>query len=306
MSCLRNVKTKDCSLLNETFLMNKSKFSYIVCAVVYMAGCSHSSMMAQPKITTTQSISKPDQTFAAQKDIQHLFEQAHAHAVFVTYDGVQYQSYGTDLSRAKTEYIPASTFKMLNALIGLQHQKATTTEVFKWDGQKRSFAAWEKDFNLGSAMQASAVPVYQILAQRIGLDLMQKEIKRIGYGNQNIGQQVDQFWLVGPLKITPQHQTQFVYQLAKQQLPFDTAVQQQVKEMLFVEARGDNKLYAKSGWGMDVVPQVGWYSGWVEQSNGHVIAFSLNMQMDSQKDVAKRKQLTLDALDKLGIFHYLR
>lgn len=286
--------------------MNKSKFFYIVCAVLYLAGCSHSPMQTQTQANQMQPALNLNSTSTLQKQIQQLFKQAHAQAVFVTYDGVQYQSYGTDLSRAETKYIPASTFKMLNALIGLQHQKATTTEVFKWDGQKRSFAAWEKDFNLGSAMQASAVPVYQTLAQRIGLDLMQKEIKRIGYGNQNIGQQVDQFWLVGPLKITPNQQTQFVYQLAKQQLAFDTAVQQQVKEMLFVEARGEHKLYAKSGWGMDVTPQVGWYSGWVEQSNGKVIAFSLNMQMDSQKDIAERKQLTLDVLDKLGIFHYLR
>lgn len=286
--------------------MNRFKAFYIIFAILYLLGCGHTAMLTQQKVNTTQPIIKPSQKSVVKKEIQNLFEQAHAQAVFVTYDGVQYQSYGTDLSRAEREYIPASTFKILNALIGLQHQKATTTEVFKWDGQKRSFTAWEKDFNLGSAMQASVVPVYQTLAQRIGLDLMQKEIKRIRYGNQNIGHQVDQFWLVGPLKITPQHQTQFVYQLAKQQLPFDAFVQQQVKEMLFVEARGDNKLYAKSGWGMDVTPQVGWYSGWVEQSNGNVIAFSLNMQMDSQKNVAERKQLTLDVLDKLGIFHYLR
>lgn len=286
--------------------MNRSKHLYSVYAVLFLVGCSHTPTHTRLNANTAQAVIKPNLRFTVQKDIQRLFEQAHAEAVFVTYDGAQYQAYGTELSRAETEYIPASTFKILNALIGLQYQKAPSTEVFKWDGQKRSFAAWEKDFNLHEAMQASVVPVYQTLAQRIGLDLMQKEIKRIGYGDQNIGDKVDQFWLIGPLKITPQHQTQFVYQLAKQQLAFDASIQQQVKEMLFVEARGDNKLYAKSGWGMDVTPQVGWYSGWVEQSNGNVVAFSLNMQMDSRKDVAERKQLTLDVLDKLGIFHYLR
>lgn len=43
------------------------------------------------------------------------------------------------LKRASTEYVPASTFKMLNALIGLEHHKATPTEVFKWDGQSVYF-----------------------------------------------------------------------------------------------------------------------------------------------------------------------
>ena len=78
---------------------------------------------------------------------------------------------------------------------------------------------------------------------------MQKEISRLGFGNQKIGQQVDNFWLVGPLKITPEQEAQFVYQLATEQLPFDVKVQKQVKEMLYIERRGDTKLYAKSGWG---------------------------------------------------------
>ncbi|MGE8654643.1 MAG: class D beta-lactamase, partial [Acinetobacter gandensis] len=214
--------------------------------------------------------------------------------------------YGNDLKRAQTEYIPASTFKMLNALIGLQHAKATTNEIFKWNGEKRAFPTWEKDMTLAQAMQASAVPVYQQLARRIGHDLMQSEVQRIGFGNRNIGQQVDNFWLVGPLKITPEQEVQFAYQLATQTLPFDVVVQKQVKDMLYIESRGDAKLYAKSGWGMDVEPQVGWYTGWVDDGHGKITAFSLNMQMAAGDDVAERKQLTLDVLDKLGVFHYLR
>lgn len=241
-----------------------------------------------------------------QQQIPSLFNEAHTQAVFVTYDGSQVRSYGNDLKRAKTQYIPASTFKMLNALIGLQHQKASHTEVFKWKGEKRLFSIWEKDMTLAEAMQASAVPVYQELARRIGLDLMQKEVKRLHFGNAQIGTQVDNFWLVGPLKITPEQEARFAYQLAKKQLAFDPVVQQQVKQMLYIESRGETKLYAKSGWGMDVEPQVGWYTGWVEQPNGKVTAFAFNMQMHQDDDPAQRKQLTLDILDKLGLFYYLR
>ncbi|MEG0344366.1 MAG: class D beta-lactamase, partial [Acinetobacter sp.] len=241
-----------------------------------------------------------------QQEIPALLNQANTHAVFVSYDGSQLKSYGNDLKRAKTQYIPASTFKMLNALIGLQHHKATNTEVFKWNGEKRLFPTWEKDMTLAEAMQASAVPVYQELARRIGLDLMQKEVKRLHFGNAQIGTQVDNFWLVGPLKITPEQEARFAYQLAKKQLAFDPVVQQQVKQMLYIESRGETKLYAKSGWGMDVEPQVGWYTGWVEQPNGKVTAFALNMQMHQDDDPAQRKQLTLDILDKLGLFYYLR
>ncbi len=35
-----------------------------------------------------------------------------------------------------------------------------------------------------------------------------------------------------------------------------------------LSAEGENRLYAKSGWGMAVDPQVGWYVGFVEKADG--------------------------------------
>ena len=234
--------------------------------------------------------------------IAQLFDQAQSAGVLVIQRGQQIQVYGNDLSRADTEYVPASTFKMLNALIGLQHGKATTNEIFKWDGKKRSFAAWEKDMTLGQAMQASAVPVYQELARRIGLELMQQEVQRIQFGNQQIGQQVDNFWLVGPLKVTPKQEVQFVSALAREQLAFDPQVQQQVKAMLFLQERKAYRLYVKSGWGMDVEPQVGWLTGWVKTPQAEIVAFSLNMQMRNGMDPAIRLEILQQALAELGLY----
>ncbi|WP_425916098.1 class D beta-lactamase [Acinetobacter sp. TSRC1-2] len=282
----------------------KQGLFYLSCVMVFM-------QLTACQTGKDQSLNlfllKPISGITAERsaEIATLLNQANKQAVFITYDGHQFKSYGNALTRANHSYIPASTFKMLNALIGLQHHKVNATEVFKWDGKKRTFAAWEKDMTLGQAMQASAVPVYQELARRIGLDLMQQEIQRMGFGNQKIGQQVDNFWLVGPLKITSEQEAKFAYQLATEQLPFDAAVQKQVKEMLFIERRGNTKLYAKSGWGMDVQPQVGWYTGWVEQPNGQVTAFVLNLEMHDADDAGERKQLSLDILDKLGLFFYL-
>ncbi len=56
---------------------------------------------------------------------------------------------------------------------------------------------------------------------------------------------------------------------------------------------------------MDVQPQVGWYTGWVEQPNGKITAFVLNLEMHENDEVGERKQLSLDILDKLGLFFYL-
>lgn len=234
--------------------------------------------------------------------IAQLFDQAQSAGVLVIQRGQQIKVYGNDLSRADTEYVPASTFKMLNALIGLQHGKATTNEIFKWDGKKRSFSAWEKDMTLGQAMQASAVPVYQELARRIGLELMQQEVQRIQFGNQQIGQQVDNFWLVGPLKVTPKQEVEFVSALAREQLAFDPQVQQQVKAMLLLQEQQAYRLYAKSGWGMDVEPQVGWLTGWVKTPQAEIVAFSLNMQMRNGMDPAIRLDILQQTLAELGLY----
>ncbi len=281
------------------------KISVLFVLFVGLYGCTKQVSVMKSEHSASSTVINNQADIRVQ-EITTLFNEAQTQAVFVTFDGSTWRQYGNDLKRAQTEYIPASTFKMLNALIGLQHAKVTTNEIFKWNGEKRAFPTWEKDLTLGEAMQASAVPVYQELARRIGLALMQQEVKRLGFGNANIGKQVDNFWLVGPLKITPEQEAQFAYQLATQTLPFDVVVQKQVKDMLYIESRGDAKLYAKSGWGMDVEPQVGWYTGWVDDGHGKITAFSLNMQMAAGDDVAERKQLTLDVLDKLGVFHYLR
>ena len=43
------------------------------------------------------------------------------------------------------------------------------------------------------------VPVYQEIARRIGPERMRDDVARIGYGNSDIGDVIDRFWLQGPL-----------------------------------------------------------------------------------------------------------
>lgn len=273
--------------------MKTLQFGFIALITTFSSACTTIS----PFVETA----KNQQQQSAQQQIQQAFDQLQTTGVIVIKDKHGLHSYGNDLSRAQTPYVPASTFKMLNALIGLEHGKATSTEVFKWDGQKRSFPAWEKDMTLGQAMQASAVPVYQELARRIGLDLMQKEVQRIRYGNQQIGTVVDNFWLVGPLQITPVQEVLFVEKLANTQLAFKPDVQHAVQDLLLIEQKPNYKLYAKSGWGMDLEPQVGWWTGWVETATGEKVYFALNMHMKTGISASVREQLVKQSLTALGI-----
>ncbi|ENU5940771.1 OXA-24 family carbapenem-hydrolyzing class D beta-lactamase [Acinetobacter baumannii] len=236
-----------------------------------------------------------------EKAIKSYFDEAQTQGVIIIKEGKNLSTYGNALARANKEYVPASTFKMLNALIGLENHKATTNEIFKWDGKKRTYPMWEKDMTLGEAMALSAVPVYQELARRTGLELMQKEVKRVNFGNTNIGTQVDNFWLVGPLKITPVQEVNFADDLAHNRLPFKLETQEEVKKMLLIKEVNGSKIYAKSGWGMGVTPQVGWLTGWVEQANGKKIPFSLNLEMKEGISGSIRNEITYKSLENLGI-----
>ena len=273
--------------------MRKFKTLLALSTVLSLTACQTMTINNQKSVDLIQQQQLNNAT------ISSLFEQAKTNGVITIYDGNSYASYGNNVSRANTYYVPASTFKMLNALIGIENGLTTPDEVYKWRGEKRLFPAWEKDMTLTQAMTASAIPVYQELARRIGLNRMQNEVKRIGFGNSNIGNKVDDFWLVGPLKITPQQEAEFAYELANNRLPVSSASQEKVQTMMFNEEVNGNKVYAKSGWG-DVEPQVGWLTGWIVKPNGKIVAFSLNMEM--RKEIAaKRKEIAYQSLKQLGI-----
>jgi len=72
-------------------------------------------------------------------------------------------------------FLPASTFKITNSLIGLEIGRITDEQmVIKWDGIKRPVDEWNKDLTMTEAFKVSAVPYYQEVARRIGKDTMQK------------------------------------------------------------------------------------------------------------------------------------
>jgi len=72
-----------------------------------------------------------------------------------------------------------------------------------WDGVKRTFDSWNKDHDLRSAMEHSVVWYFQEIARRVGLAAMRSWVERLDYGDRQIGEEVDLFWLDGPLTISP-------------------------------------------------------------------------------------------------------
>lgn len=200
-------------------------------------------------------------------------------------------------------FLPASTFKIVNALIALQTGKATDTGMLiKWDRQTRTNKSWNKDLTLAEAFKVSSVPHFQELARRIGKDTMQQWIDSIGYGNKNLNGPIDSFWLNNQLKISPDEQLGLVKRLYFDQLPFMKNVQQQVRDMMLQEDNTLYKLSYKTGWGFDEENNnIGWVVGWIEE-NRHVYFFvTLVKSPDKEIDMQQvRLNITKDILKDLG------
>lgn len=204
-----------------------------------------------------------------------------------------------------TRYTPASTFKIVNSLIGLQTGAITNdTMTIKWDGVKRWNEDWNKDLGMKEAFKVSSVPYYQEVARRIGRDTMQKWLDSLHYGNRNTQGPIDSFWLNNRLKISPDEQLGLVKKLFFNQLPFRVSVQESVKDAMLWESNTAYKLSYKTGWGFDEADNnLGWMVGWIEE-NRHVYFF-VSLVKSGDKDIDMRKvrmNITKGILTQLGFF----
>jgi beta-lactamase class D len=202
-------------------------------------------------------------------------------------------------------FSPASTFKIVNSLIGLQTGVITNdTMLIKWDGIKRSNELWNKDMGMKEAFKASSVPYYQEVARRIGRDTMKRWIDSIGYGNKSMNGPIDSFWLNNAIKISPDEQLGLVKRLYFDQLPFRKSVHEQVRGAMLQEETTAYKLSYKTGWGFDEQKNnIGWQVGWVEENN-HVYFFVTFIKAGKEEiDMrAIRKNITTGILKHLGFF----
>jgi beta-lactamase class D OXA-10 len=197
-------------------------------------------------------------------------------------------------ARALKPFIPASTFKVVHALIALEAGVVKSEhQVFKWDGKPRSLKQWERDLTLRGAMQVSAVPVFQQFAREIGEKSMQKYLNKFSYGNADIGGGIDQFWLDGQLRISALNQVKFLESLYRNKLAASTLNQLIVKDALISEATPEYLVRSKTGYsgtGTELNPSIAWWVGWIEKET-EVYFFAFNMDVDNESKLPARKSI---------------
>jgi len=231
-------------------------------------------------LTASWFISCSPNNVKIDKSLEKYFKEDNVEGCFGMFNNGNGQFTVYNLDRYKdSAFSPASTFKIVNSLIGLQTGIAPNTQmIIKWDGINRSNTEWNKDLTMQEAFRVSAVPYFQELARRIGKDTMQFWLDSLHYGTTKIKSRIDTFWLDNSLKITPDEQLGLVKKLYFKQLAFYAPYQDTVKKLMLFEDNPAYKLSYKTGWGQkENGNQLGWIIGWIEE-NKHPYFFVLNFE----------------------------
>jgi beta-lactamase class D len=204
--------------------------------------------------------------------------------------------------RAEIHLSPASTFKIPHTLIALNEGVVSTDSLILWDKTDKGMKEWNKNQTLHSAFKVSCVWCYKEFASKISLEKYKNYLKELDYGNKTIGENVDDFWLDGSLKITTFEQIKFLKRLYKNDLPFKIEDMNTLKQIMIEEKNEDFKLSAKSGWSTRFESESGWYIGYVETKDD-VWFFATNIITHGAKDLPLRKEITIEALKIKGILN---
>ncbi|AVP97845.1 hypothetical protein C7S18_11850 [Ahniella affigens] len=202
---------------------------------------------------------------------------------------------------------PASSFKVLLALIGLETGSIKdVNEVFPWDGRPYpDNKVWEQDMALQEAMATSSESYFKIVAKRIGRDRLQSFVQRVNYGSINISANPETAWTDGVLTITVPQQLDFMQRLANNDLPFRPDVMNTVKAVTLDRFDAELGIHGKTGTSFRDGSGFGWWVGWVDAkpASGRVqpTAFALLVTLKKIDGRDKRTALGRELLREVGV-----
>ncbi|WP_221567801.1 class D beta-lactamase [Alkalihalobacillus sp. TS-13] len=198
--------------------------------------------------------------------------------------------------RSRERFTPESTFKVPNALIGLQTSAVRDEyEVKRWDGITGEFEAWNRDHTLASGMRHSVIWYYQDMASDIGVERMEQYVNLINYGNQDISGGIDTFWLDSSLEITAREQMDLIEKLVREQLPFEEKHQKTVKRMMIDDDQDEYTLHGKTGTRLSDFG-LGWYVGFITTKKDTLV-FAVNIDGTG----TEAKNIVVATLKQMGI-----
>ncbi len=237
------------------------------------------------------------------KNYQKLYDEFQVEGSFFLYDVNKDRTVIHNEPQVDHAFIPASTFKICNSLIGLETGVIPDMDfTLPWDSIQRSVPSWNKDTNFKEAFKNSAVWYYQELATRVGQDRMDEWINKLSYGNKDASGGITTFWLTGDLRITPRQQLNFIYHLIHNELPVSQRSADMVKEMMILEEADDFILRGKTGWGIQEDTNIGWLVGYLEKNdNNYIFVNCIQSKGENPNFGEARIAIAKKALKDLGL-----
>ena len=243
----------------------------------------------------SSSATRPPVIEQVRPELEKYFQGFNGAFVFYDLDDNRYIRYNPE--GCTERLLPASTFKIMNALVALETGVVEDqNDVISWDGTQFPISVWNQDHTLKTAFQDSVVWYYQELARRIGRERMQHYIDAVEYGNQNLGPNVDSFWLDGSLQISADEQVEFLKRLYQGDLPFSKRSIEIVRDIMILESDPAHQLSGKTGSGQMGNLSIGWFVGY-EEKKGNVYFFALNITSSSpEANGSKARGILLEIL----------
>jgi beta-lactamase class D len=303
------------STLAEEYLSHKqgeivlaTGFRFIIgltLTTALLVGCAATQTTTAPTSTASQPM--PTATTASpasevRPELEKYFQGSKG--AFVLYDRNRNQYIRYNPERCAERFIPASTFKIMNSLIGLETGVIPDENyVIPWDGTQYAIPSWNQNHTLKTAILNSVVWYYQELARRVGKERIQSYVDAAGYGNKDISGQIDTFWLEGGLRISADEQVEFLKRLYQDELPFSTRSVNIVKAILVLEKADSFQLSGKTGSVQRLTPHEGWFVGYLE-TKGNVYVFATNFESTSSNGLANgetARKMSRSILQGLGL-----
>lgn len=265
--------------------------SRTVFLIALLAGCANTPPKTQA-IDQAAEVAAPTPASENRPDFEKYFDGFKAGA-FVLYNLSLNQTIRYNPERCAERFIPASTFKIVNSLAGLDSGIIPDQSyVIEWDGTRYDFAEWNQDHTLETAFQNSVIWYYQELARRVGRETIQQVVDAAQYGNQDISGPIDTFWLEGGIRISANEQVAFLKRLYEDDLPFSDRSMGIIRDIMVIEETDDYTFGGKTGTGLRITPHVGWFVGYLE-TNDNVYFFATNIELQTvEGNIGKAREIT--------------
>lgn len=223
---------------------------------------------------------------------------------FVSYDLKNDSWHIHDMDHATLRVAPNSTYKIYDALFGLEEGVITPKDsLIKWNHESYPFEAWNADQTLPSAMHSSVNWYFQAVDERLGTASVHNYLHKIGYGNENISGGLSSYWLESSLKISPIEQVELLTRLYHNSFGFSPKNIRAVKDSICLSSSENGTFYGKTGTGRVEGQDVnGWFVGYIETAD-NTCFFATNITADKDAAGSNAREITMSILSDMNIWN---